>query len=105
MPRLRRFEQFNAAAFERLKVDWEEDPAAMAKCVDADMRLWEIYDKQLSLWVSVYLLANVCQCGSDAHICHHIRLARHCAACGNNPVNAKHSTAGQSHQQAVTCFY
>ena len=59
-PGCKRFEQFNAAAFERLKVDWEEDPAA--KYVDAE-RLWEIYDKRLSLWVSVYLLANVCQCG------------------------------------------
>lgn len=45
----------SAPALERLKVDWEEDPAAMAKCVDTVMRLWEIYDKRLSLWVSVFL--------------------------------------------------
>ena len=99
--RLRQFEQISGAALERLKVDWEEDPVGMDSCVDADVCIWEIFDRRMGVWVSVYLLANVCHCGLDVHVCHHILLARHCAACGNNPANSQHTTSRQLQQQAV----
>ena len=51
VPRLRRFEQISGAAFDQMKVDWEEDPAGTARYVDAESRIWEVYDKRLQVWV------------------------------------------------------
>lgn len=38
------FERLTAAAFDRLKEEWECQPNAMARCTDAAQRIWEVHD-------------------------------------------------------------
>ena len=84
IPRLRRSQQLNGAAFDRLKVEWEQKPKEMARCANANLRIWDIYDAYRSAWVSVCLSTNFCCCGKALQICEHIRLARLISACNND---------------------
>lgn len=99
VPRLRAFERINAAAYDRLKDEWECDPSSIARCSDAKQQIWEINDLSMGIWVSVCLVTNYCWHGKQ--VCQHIQLARHIAACGNNPVNAQATISCGFRQQAV----
>lgn len=95
------FERLNAAAFDRLKEEWECQPNAMARCTDAAQRIWEVHDVSMGVWVSVCLVTNYCCCGNSKQYCQHIQLAEHIASCGNNPQNSQCAISRGLQKQAV----
>ena len=79
------FVQLNDAAFDCLKLEWEQKPKETARCTCANYGIWDIYDASRSAWVSVCLSTNFCCCGEALQFCEHIRLARLISACNNDP--------------------